>query len=55
MLHDAIADTLQREDALQPSVDPPYGIRKFPDFRWEADAIQAEFQKRSIPFRPIKW
>ncbi|MGA2398862.1 MAG: hypothetical protein ABSG30_12465 [Steroidobacteraceae bacterium] len=54
-LHDAVLDALDKDDKTPPNQDKPYGVRQFPDWRQWSDALEAELQKRKIPFSKVKW
>lgn len=53
-LHNLIAETLAVDDAL-PAGGKRWGVREYPDWRRQADAFEAEMEKRSIKFIPISW
>jgi hypothetical protein len=54
-LHSAIKQGLAMEDLLPPNATKPHGFRVYADFRWEADAIEAELLERGEPFDVISW
>jgi hypothetical protein len=53
-LHDAIVSRKAEEFAV-PVEDQVYGVRKYPDWKEQADAFEAEMTKRGIAFRQIRW
>jgi hypothetical protein len=53
--HTRIRDGLAQENALPPNAPRKYGFREHADFRWEADAIEAELETRNVLFQPIVW
>ena len=54
-LHESIRAGLAREDAQASGSQKRYGFRKYEDFRWEADAIEAALTERGEQFTPIPW
>jgi hypothetical protein len=52
-LHALIKEALARDDA-NPGAET-YGVRKYGDWRKQADAFEAEMAKRGIDFDPIRW
>lgn len=54
MLHDEIRRVLQEEDA-RPNEAKRYGVRKFPDFKMQADVIERILRNRDQSFVPINW
>jgi hypothetical protein len=53
-LHSVIVKRKADEFAVPPAKQV-YGVRKYPDWKEQADAFEAEMKKRGIAFRPIKW
>jgi hypothetical protein len=54
MLHDEIRRILAEEDARS-NEGKRYGVRKFPDFRMQADVIERILRNREQSFEPIAW
>ena len=43
-------------DAANPQKnDPYYGVAEYPDWALHRDEIEAELERREIPFDPVKW
>lgn len=55
MIHDEIRRLLSEEDALPNHADKRYGVRKFPDFKVEAEVIERILRNRDESFDPISW
>lgn len=55
MLHDSIRKGLAHEDSLPEQEDRLYGFREYPDFKWQADAIESELASRNQEVRKIDW
>lgn len=55
MLHAEIRRLLLEEDEQGEQAGARYGVRKFPDFRMQADAIERILGNRNEPFDPIPW
>ena len=53
-LHGLIRHALE-EDDRNPETEKKYGVRIYPDWRKQADAIEAELSVRKVPFTPIPW
>jgi len=53
-LYEAIRNALAEDDAL-PAGGKKYGVREFPDFGWQAAALERVLTERRIPFEKIKW
>lgn len=54
LLHRTIAEALA-EDDRQPSGAKTYGVREYPDWRQQADEIEAELTARGEDFVSILW
>jgi hypothetical protein len=54
MLHDEIRRILAEEDTRS-NEGKRYGVRKFPDFRMQADVIERILRNREQSFEPIAW
>jgi hypothetical protein len=54
LLHTTIAKALAEDDAL-PANAKTYGMREYPDWRHQADDIEAELTSRGETFTPIAW
>jgi hypothetical protein len=54
VLHDEIRRVLAEEDA-RPNEGKRYGVRKFPDFKMQADVIERILRNREQSFEPIAW
>jgi len=54
LLHTTIATALAEDDAL-PKDGKRYGVREYPDWRRQADDIEAELASRQQRFEPIGW
>jgi len=54
LLHTTIAKALAEDDAL-PTNAKTYGVREYPDWRQQADAIEAELAGRKEAYAPIAW
>jgi hypothetical protein len=55
LLHAEIRRLLQEEDERGDGAGARYGVRKHPDFRLEADAIERILTNRNESFEPIAW
>jgi hypothetical protein len=55
MLHAEIRRLLLDEDTHGNGSGARYGIRKFPDFKMEADAIERILSNRNETFEPLAW
>ncbi|WP_342154558.1 hypothetical protein [Methylorubrum sp. SB2] len=53
-LHGGITRALADDDA-QPPHRRVYGVRKYPDWRDQADRIEAELTARREAFAPVRW
>jgi hypothetical protein len=53
-LHSLIAECLVADDAL-PTDQKKWGVRKYSDWRRQADAFEEEMKKRRLEFTPIEW
>jgi hypothetical protein len=54
VLHEEIRRVLEEEDAM-PTEAKRYGVRKFPDFKVQADVIERILRNREQSFEPIRW
>jgi hypothetical protein len=54
LLHTTIAKALDEDDVLPPNAKK-YGVRKYPDWRQQADAIEAELTSRGERVVPVAW
>jgi hypothetical protein len=54
LLHTTIAKALAEDDAL-PANAKKYGVREYPDWREQADAIEQELATRKEAYAPIRW
>lgn len=54
LLHTTIARALAEDDAL-PANAKMYGVREYPDWRQQANAIEAELASRKEVHTPIAW
>jgi hypothetical protein len=54
LLHTTIAKSLAEDDAL-PASAKKYGVREYPDWRQQADAIEQELANRKQTYAPIAW
>jgi hypothetical protein len=54
LLHTTIAKALAEDDAL-PANAKKYGVREYPDWRQQADAIEHELANRQEAYTPIAW
>jgi hypothetical protein len=54
LLHQTITKALAEDDA-RPNGAEVYGVREYPDWRREADQLEAELANRSETFAPIVW
>jgi hypothetical protein len=54
LLHTTIAKALDEDDALPPDAKK-YGVREYPDWRQQADAIEAELTSRGESVALIAW
>ncbi len=52
-IHEGIADALKIDDGIAEGKEKPYGVREFPDWKIEKDAIEKALSKRGIPFIPL--
>ena len=55
MLHAEIRRLLLAEDAQPEGTLTRLGVRKFPDFKIEADVIERILRNRDQSFEPIPW
>lgn len=55
MLHAEIRRLLLDEDTHGNGSGARYGVRKFPDFKMEADAIERILSNRNETFEPLPW
>lgn len=55
MLHSEILRLLMDEDALPNQTVTRYGLRKFPEFKVQADVIERILRNRNESFEPILW
>ena len=55
LLHTEIRRLLLEEDARRGEAGARYGVRKFPDFKMQAEAIERILSNRNEPFEPIPW
>ena len=53
--HKSIREGLMTEDALPAEAPRRHGFRRYADFRWESDAIEAELESRGESFVAIAW
>ena len=53
-LHQAIQQALEEDDKL-PEGKKKYGVRKYGDFRQQADEIEAELDRRQEKYERITW
>ena len=54
MMHNGVRTALATDDAL-PESQKPYLVRKHPDWKMQADEIEAELDKRKVKYQKIKW
>ena len=54
LLHTTIAKALAEDDA-PPANAKKYGVREYPDWRQQADAIETELASRKEGYAPIAW
>ena len=55
MMHGGTKNALTIDDNTLPEVAKPYGVRQYPDWREQADAIEAELDSRSVSYQKIVW
>lgn len=55
LLHAEIRRLLCEEDGRGTRTGARYGVRKFPDFKVQADAIERILGNRNEAFDPISW
>jgi len=55
VLHSEIRRLLLEEDARPGYEAKLYGVRKFPDFKVQADVIERILRNRNENFEPIPW
>lgn len=55
MLHNAIHQALAVDDNIKISIDKPYGVREYRDWRKMSDEIEAELSKRGVKFQVVPW
>ncbi len=55
MLHEELRRLMAEEDAQASFADKRYGIRKYPEFRAQADAIERILRNRAEDFEPLPW
>jgi len=53
-LHSTLLKALIEEDRL-PAAQRTKGVREYPDWRKESDALEAELKRRGMPFTPVPW
>jgi len=51
----AIHDRLVEEDGLPPTQQKIYGVREFPDWKEQADEMEAELDLRSEVYTKVPW
>ena len=54
-MHGMTRKYLAEEDALEPGIERPYGIREHSDFRVQADVFEDAMRRRGIDFVAIDW
>lgn len=55
MLHEELRRMMAEDDAQANFADKRYGIRKYPEFRAQADAIERILRNRNESFEPLPW
>ncbi|KAA0573483.1 hypothetical protein [Azospirillum sp. Sh1] len=53
MMHGAIANALAVDDNTPAGQDKPFMVRTFPDWKLQADEIEAELTKRGVSYTKI--
>lgn len=54
-LHTAIKEALKKDDDTAEGLDKPYGVRQHGDWRRDADAYEAELDRRELLYDKIIW
>jgi hypothetical protein len=54
-LHSIIRFSLEKDDNTPKDTAKPNNIRKYPDFKAQADAFESELNKRKIEYISISW
>jgi hypothetical protein len=54
-MHRATSDLLAYEDKQPAGQVKIYGVREFPDWKVQADEIEAEFDRRNEAHTKIQW
>lgn len=55
MMHKAVRDAFDRDEATPPGREKPYGVRAYPDWRTWSDALEIVLTTRNVPYEPIPW
>lgn len=55
MMHKAVRDAFDKDEATPQGQQKPYGVRHYADWRQWSDALEAVLESRGAPFTPIPW
>jgi len=54
-LHGALRRAFDEDEASPEGVEPPHGVRKYRDWRYQSDKLEGELVRRGDQFQPIPW
>lgn len=54
-MHQAVRDRLEEEDNQPAGQEKIYGVREYPDWRMQADEMEAELDRRKVLYSKIAW
>jgi len=50
-----VHDRLVEEDAQPQGQEKVYGVREFPDWKEQADEMEAELDRRGVTYKKVPW